>query len=177
VSSAEFVKGFVPPDYLVEGLVQRRYFYSLTGRTGDGKTSIALLLAACVALGALFAGRPTEKGRALVFAGENPDDIRARWIGLSEMMTFDVETIDVHFIPGAFKISELIKRIKQEVKALGGVDLIIVDTSAVYFEGDDKTVTLSKASMRGACAAWWSSMVAPASSSTATRPRTPPMTT
>jgi hypothetical protein len=138
ISSAEFIKGFMPPDYLVEGLVQRRFIYALTARTGDGKTSVVLLLAACVALGLEFAGRPAEKGRVLMFAGENPDDIRARWIALAETMKFDPDTIDVHFIPGRFSIPEMGPRIKVELEALGGVALLLIDTSAVYFEGDDE---------------------------------------
>jgi hypothetical protein len=51
VSSADFVSGFVPPDYLIDGLVQRRFCYSLTAPTGSGKTAIALLLSASTALG------------------------------------------------------------------------------------------------------------------------------
>jgi AAA domain len=137
-SSREFVKGFIPPDYLVDGVLQRKYFYALTARTGAGKTSIALLLAACVALAKQFGGHDTEKGRVLIFAGENPDDIRARWIALSLTMGFDADTINVHFIPGVFKISTLAKRITEEVDALGGVALIIIDTSAAYYESDDE---------------------------------------
>jgi AAA domain len=136
-SSAEFVRGFVPPDYLVDGLLQRRYCYALTARTGDGKTALALLAAACVALGVPFGGRECEKGSVLFFAGENPDDIRARWIAMSVAMSFDIQAIDVHFIPGSFKISALIERITAEVAALGGVSLIIVDTSAAYYESAD----------------------------------------
>jgi hypothetical protein len=138
VSSAQFVAGFVPPDYLVDGLLQRRFSYSLTARTGDGKTAIALLLAACVARGVPFAGHTTEKGRVLFLAGENPDDICTRWIAMSEAMSFDIDKIDVHFVPGTFKISEMRARITAEVEALGGVSLVIVDTSAAYFEGDDE---------------------------------------
>ena len=41
---AEFLAGFVPPDYLVDGVLQRGYVYSLTGQTGHAKTAIALLL-------------------------------------------------------------------------------------------------------------------------------------
>jgi hypothetical protein len=137
-SSAEFVKDFIPPNYLVDGLLQRRYCYALTARTGDGKTAIVLLLAACVDMGIPFGGHATEKGRVLFFAGENPDDIRARWIGMSVAMNFDVGKADVYFIPGKFKISALVDRIKKEVEALGGVALIIVDTSAAYFEGKDE---------------------------------------
>jgi AAA domain/Bifunctional DNA primase/polymerase, N-terminal len=137
-SSTEFVKGFVPPDYLVDGLLQRRYCYALTARTGDGKTALALLLAACVDQGIPFGGHPTERGRVLFFAGENPDDIRARWIAMSVAMNFDIDKSNVHFIPGAFKISGLIVRITKEVQALGGVSLIIVDTSAAFYEGAEE---------------------------------------
>jgi hypothetical protein len=34
VASGEFVAGFVPPEYLLEGIVQRRFVYSMTGMTG-----------------------------------------------------------------------------------------------------------------------------------------------
>jgi hypothetical protein len=44
-SQADFLKGFVPPDYIVDGVLQRRFIYSMTGRTGGGKTAIALALA------------------------------------------------------------------------------------------------------------------------------------
>src|SRR5262245_24722330 len=84
--SAEFVAGYVPPDYLIDGLLQRRYVYSFTAKTGDGKTAIALLLAFYVAKGRALAGREVEKGRVLFFAGENPDDVRTRWILLCEAL-------------------------------------------------------------------------------------------
>jgi len=51
LSSADFIKEYCPPDYLVDGLLQRQFFYSMTGKTGGGKTAIALFIAAMVALG------------------------------------------------------------------------------------------------------------------------------
>jgi AAA domain-containing protein len=137
-SSADFIAAYVPPDYLIDGLLQRRYCYSFTGRTGDGKTAIVLRIAAQIGTGRALAGHEVEKGRVLMFAGENPDDVRARWLAMSQQMDFDVETIKVYFVPGRFKISELIERIRDEVRKLGGVSLLIIDTSAAYFEGDDE---------------------------------------
>lgn len=137
-SSAEFLEGFTPPDYLIDGLVQRRFLYSVTAPTGHGKTAVALLLSAHKALGLPIGKHDVDPGRVLYFAGENPDDVRMRWIALSERMGFDPETIDVHFLEGTFKVSDLIERIKQEVAELGGVSLIVVDTSAAYFEGDEE---------------------------------------
>jgi uncharacterized membrane protein len=137
-SSADFVATFEPPDYLIEGILQRRFIYSLTGLTGSGKSAVALLLSAATALKRTLAGRTVEKRRALYLAGENPDDIKMRWILMSEEMNFDIRKIDVHFIEGTTQLSENINRIREEVKRLGGVQLIIVDTSAAYFEGESE---------------------------------------
>jgi AAA domain len=137
-SSAEFIAGFKPPDYLLDGILQRRFIYSFTARTGGGKSAVALLLTASVALGQPIGGREVQKGRALYFAGENPDDIRMRWIAEGQHMGFDPEQVDVYFIAGTFKISEMAQRIAQEIEGVGAFDLIVVDTSAVYFEDDDE---------------------------------------
>jgi hypothetical protein len=139
-SSAEFVADFVPPDYLIDGLLQRRYVYSFTAKTGDGKTTIALLLAACVARGTTLAGRAVEKGRVLFFAGENPDDVRSRWIKLCEELREDPDQMDVVFMPFTLDLSEQAIRaqIDTEAAKAGPFSLLIVDTSASYYSGDDE---------------------------------------
>ena len=137
-SSAEFVANFEPPEYVVDGVVQRRYVYSVTGSTGAGKTAIRLLLSAHVALERSIGDSGVQRGKVIYFAGENPDDARMRWIAMAQQMDFDVETIDVHFIPGVFKISEMMDRIRSEITDIGDIALIIVDTSAAYFEGDNE---------------------------------------
>ncbi len=137
-SSSQFVHGFVPPDYLVDGILQRRFIYSLTGRTGGGKTAIALFIAASIGAGKSIGSSAVEQGRVLYFAGENPDDVRMRWIAIAQQMNFDIETIDVHFVPGVFKISELIARVSAEIEALGDLSLVIIDTSAAFYESDDE---------------------------------------
>jgi hypothetical protein len=82
-SSAEFTGSFVPPDPLISGILQRRFIYALTGHTGRGKTAIALLFAAHVALGRRLGDLDVEQGRVLILAGENPTDAKVRWIALS----------------------------------------------------------------------------------------------
>src|SRR6478735_9199677 len=69
LSSAGFVQGFVPPDYVIFGLLQRRFLYSITGKTGAGKTAILLLIAAHVAEGKKIVDRDVEKGRVVYLAG------------------------------------------------------------------------------------------------------------
>lgn len=138
LSSGSFIDGFVPPDYHLDGITQRRFLYSMTAPTGSGKTAILLRLAAQTALGMSLAGREIVPGRVVYFAGENPDDVRMRWVVMSEKMGFDARNIDVHFIPGAFSIGALQARIVAEIETIGGCDLVIIDTSAAYFPGNDE---------------------------------------
>ena len=137
-SSEEFTRGFVPPDYLWDGILLCGFVYSFTARTGEGKTAIMLALSAAIALNKLFAGREVAQGRVLYFAGENPDDVRMRWIAMGQHKCFDTDTIDVHFIEGTFDIAKLEKKIRDEVGMLDGVVLVVIDTGPAYFQGDDE---------------------------------------
>jgi hypothetical protein len=138
-SSKEFVADFVPPDYAVVGLLIRRFIYSFTGATGAGKTAIMLLLAASVAQGVPFAGRITKRSRVLYAAAENPDDVRMRWIALSEVMNFGIDTIEVYFTEGRFNIFEASSKLRADAEKFGGeFGLVIIDTSPVFFLGDDE---------------------------------------
>jgi hypothetical protein len=136
MSSREFVAGYVAPQYLIEGIIQQRRIYSLTGKTGDGKTALQLYIAYLLATGTPLGKREVEQCRVLYMTGENPDDVRARWIAMSDALGFDPDTVDVHFVEGVFSVSALYNRVKIEAEAIGGFGMVIVDTSAAYFEGD-----------------------------------------
>ena len=138
-SSKEFVAGFVPPEYVVVGLLQRRFFYSLTGQTGAGKTAIMLLLSASTALGRLFAGKETIPIRVLYLAAENADDVRMRWIALAQNTGFDIDAIEVYFVEGRFSLSKSLQLLRAEAERHGGeFGLVIVDTGPTFFEGKDE---------------------------------------
>ena len=75
----------------------------------------------------------------LYLAAENPEDVRMRWIALAQQMDFPVDDIQVYFIEGVFRISEMSARIKADVDRLGGeFGLVVVDTGPVFYEGDDE---------------------------------------
>src|SRR5262249_34267229 len=77
-STAQFVGGFNAPDYLIDGLIQKRFCYAFTSPTGFGKTTVALRIAVHVARGIPLDDREVLKVRVLFLAGENPDDVRMR---------------------------------------------------------------------------------------------------
>jgi hypothetical protein len=141
MSKAEFIKGFVAPDYLIEGLLQRRFIYALTGQTGHAKTAVALLIArlvSCADYNTTLGPHRVDKGRVLYFVGENPDDVRMRVIGSDAKRSDDVTADNVAFIPGIFDISQMFGVLEHTIKQSGDVSMIIVDTSAAYFLGNEE---------------------------------------
>jgi hypothetical protein len=79
-----------------------------------------------------------EQGRVLFLAGENPVDVQMRWIAMSQQLDFDRNAIDVTFIDRRFKFSECMEELRENIAAAGGFDLIIVDSSFAFFEGNDE---------------------------------------
>jgi hypothetical protein len=66
---AGLIKDFVAPDYLLDGILQRGFIYSLTAQTGHGKTAFAVLVAGMVGGGneaPSSAGIPRRRGRSSI---------------------------------------------------------------------------------------------------------------
>ena len=145
LSKAKFLAGYTPPDWLVDGILQRRFVYSITAKTGDGKTAVALLIAEMVAARdrrqATIGQHAVDKGNVIYFAGENPDDLRNRMIASDHLSARDCSRDRISIIPGTFGGIDAM-RAECEAKAstlpAGQIDLVIVDTSAAYFLGDDE---------------------------------------
>ena len=139
-TSADFVAGFTPPDYLIYGLLLRAFVYSMTGMTGAGKTSICLLIAAYVALGRAIGKLEVERGKVLYLVGENADDVCMRWIKLCEDLKVEPHNVGVCFIDIRLKLSlDTVKtKLGNETVDHGPFVLVIVDTSVAFFEGDNE---------------------------------------
>jgi hypothetical protein len=132
------LKNFKLPDYLWDGILIQRFCYSLTAQTGAGKTAIAIRLAFHVARGEKLCGRDVERGPVIYLAGENPDDVDMRWFGICHTEGIKPDDLDIHTIAGAGNIMEHAEQIKNTCRADNiRPALIIVDTAAAYFSGDD----------------------------------------
>jgi hypothetical protein len=137
LTAEQFVAGFTPPAYLIDGILQRGYLYSLTARTGHGKTAVAMYIAQCIARGEPMHGRKVKPGTVLLLAGENPDDIRARFLVLAEAYGFDAEQLKMRFVAGVIDIAAQMPVIAAAAGAIDDLILVIVDTAAAYFLGDE----------------------------------------
>jgi hypothetical protein len=137
LTAEQFVAGFTPPAYLVDGILQRGYLYSLTARTGHGKTAVAMYMAQAIARALPMHGQEVKGGTVLILAGENPDDIRARFLVLADYWGFDAAKIKMRFVAGVINITSRLGEIRAEVAAISDLVMVIVDTAAAYFPGDE----------------------------------------
>jgi AAA domain len=138
-TAADFMAGFVPPDYVIDGIVQRGRLYALTSPTGHGKTAVALYAGCMVAAGRDFGNIETAGGDVIFLAGENPDDLRCRLFAACQAYMLDRAKLRLHVLPGNFPMSaEAAETLRQAINALGcSPVLIVVDTAAAFFHGDD----------------------------------------
>ena len=137
LTSKQFADTLQPPAYIIDGIIQRGFLYSLTARTGHGKTAVVLRACAAVVRGEEFAGCTTRKGSVLFFAGENPQDVRARYVAMCDQLGIDTDTAAMYFVDGRIDIGANLARIRIEAGAIPDLRLIVVDTAAAYFPGDD----------------------------------------
>lgn len=136
-TAAQFVAGFVPPNYLLDGVLQRGCLYSLTARTGHGKTAITMLLMHHVERSKPLLGREVEGGALLFLAGENADAIRARFLAQCDYYQIDPGEVQIYFIGSIVNIADRMDEIRAAAAAIGDLALVVVDTAAAYFPGDD----------------------------------------
>ncbi len=138
-TTAGFLDSFRAPNYVIRPLLQEGFLYSLTAKTGVGKTSIALRLAMHVATGRDVGHFEVAKaGRVLFLAGENPTDIQMRVAALVRQMGLDAERIPIDFIAGTYDIKRHMEAIIKWSETTEGIKLVVIDTAIVYFPGKDE---------------------------------------
>jgi AAA domain len=141
LSKAQFLAQLTLPDFLVDGVLQRRFIYALTGQTGHAKTAVALLIAQLVGSidkNAMLGKHHVGKGRVIYFVGENPEDVRYRIVGSDAQRSDEPEHDTISFVPGIFDIAAMIGILKTDCERNGEPALIVVDTSAAYFLGNEE---------------------------------------
>ena len=136
---ADFCAAFEPPDFLVDGLLQRGCLYALTRATGSGKTAAALSIAAAIASGTPLGERSVKRGRVLFLDGEHASDVAPRLAahrhranaGSAPDRSFDE---NVCIVGARFALTAHFDELRRQVEALGGFDLIVVDRASAFFD-------------------------------------------
>jgi RecA-family ATPase len=139
LSAAEFMATFTNPIYLIDGIIQRGRVHSLTSITGHGKTAVALFLACLIATGRNLGNIEVVQGDVVFLAGENPDDLCGRFHAACQLYNVDPLNLPIRVMPGNFPMTgETAEALKQQLDTAGRpIALIIGDSAAAYFPGDD----------------------------------------
>lgn len=135
--SAAFCAARTPADYLIDGSLRDGWLYTLTAPTGHGKSAVALAITFAIATGNYLGDYETKEGHVLFLAGENPDDIRERWIAMCERHGTDPADVPVTFLPGVYDLKGSLPVLQQKFHD-NPLRLVVVDTLAAYFDGDNE---------------------------------------
>jgi len=131
----DFCAEFRPISYAVAGLMREGSLYTFTGRTGEGKTSLLVILALAVATGRGkdLIGRKVKQGRVAFCTAENPDDLRMRLMIACFIFNIDPDDIARDIMISDNRVTP--EAITEWIKATGETfTLIIVDTWQAYFD-------------------------------------------
>lgn len=138
-SAAKFCSEYVPLSYTVEPIIRSASLYTLTAKTGAGKTAFNVVAALAVATGRQdVLNREVVKGRVAYLACENPDDIRMRFKIAAYLLNIDLDEIGDRLLILDFRAKP--EAVHAELKRLSEhhpLALIIVDTLAAFFDGDN----------------------------------------
>lgn len=143
VDGAHFISNIMPPQWLIDGVIQRSYLYGLTAPTNHGKTALAALMAVSVALGINFASHACEPGHVLYLAGENPEDFKLRLRGACQANNAEAADIEgrITVMPVVGSLTAFIAPIKQLADSKP-IALILIDTSMAYFGYPDENANV-----------------------------------
>jgi AAA domain len=138
LSGKEFLATFVPPDYVIDGIVQRGRLYACTSMTGHGKTAVWAYIACMIAASRHVGTIETVPGDIVLLAGENPADLCVRLRAMVQHFGLNESKLP-YVLPANFSLTkDAADQLKKDVDALGLKPVLIVaDTAAAYFPGDD----------------------------------------
>jgi hypothetical protein len=135
----DFCDEYQPIAYVIEPIVRTGSLYTLTAKTGAGKTALLIIIALAVATGrADLLGVPVRKGRVAYIVAENPDGFRMRVMVAAYVFNIDLRKIENSFVvlDQRMKPEEIGAKLRKLAED-GPFSLVIGDTLQALFDGDD----------------------------------------
>ena len=134
-----FLAEYEPLEYALEPIIRTGSLYTLTAKTGAGKTAWLISVALAIASGRNeILNMQVERGRVALLTFENPDDVRMRLKVSSWFLNVDIgDLIDKLLILDVkVKPEEAFAQLEAAAKD-GPLRLVLVDTLAAFFDGDN----------------------------------------
>jgi putative DNA primase/helicase len=129
-------------DWIWDGWLAAGKMHVLGGAPGTGKTTIAMALAATVSVGGRWPdGTRAEAGNVVIWSGE--DDLKDTLV--PRLLACGADTNRVHFVSGVINDGRVVSfdpathmaALKNQLRHIGGVKLLIVDPVVSAVGGDD----------------------------------------
>jgi hypothetical protein len=133
-----------PMDWLIKGVLPMGEFGILFGASGSGKTFVALDMMFAIALGREWRGQRVKKGRVVGIAAEGGAGIGKRGEAYAIYHGIDLSTVDnLQIITAApnFLDDDDISEVIAEIKNLGDVRLVVIDTLAQVSPGANENTS------------------------------------
>lgn len=134
-----FLAEYEPLEYALEPIVRTGSLYTLTARTGAGKTAWLISVGLALATGRKdILGLDVEAGRVALLTFENPDDVRMRIKVSSFFLNVDVRHIVDRLLILDARVKPEDAIIELEAAArVAPLRLVLIDTLAAFFDGDN----------------------------------------
>lgn len=135
----QFISEYAPLAYAIEPIARTGSLYTLTAKTGAGKTAWMISASMAVATGrGDILNLEVEQGRVAFLTFENPDDVRMRLMIAAYLFNIDIQDIDSRLMILDARVKpEAVLIDLREASVGGNFRLIFVDTLAAFFDGDD----------------------------------------
>jgi hypothetical protein len=122
--------------YAIDGIVRAGYLYTVTARTGSGKTAFNVVAALAVATGRQgILGLEIEKGRVACLVFENPDDTRVRLIAATARL--GIALADVASMIEIIDVRKKPEQLCADLQAIGPFSLVLIDTLQSFLDVND----------------------------------------
>lgn len=133
-----------PLSWLIKGVLPKAELGIIFGASGSGKTFVVMDLAFSIARGLAWRERRTTKGRVVIIAAEGGSGLGKRAEAYAQYHNFDLRSVsDLQVITAApnFLDGEDISEVIAEIKNLGDVDVVIIDTLAQVSPGANENTS------------------------------------
>ena len=132
-----------PGEWIIKGVLPKANLFAIYGPSGSGKTFVALDMAFAIATGEPWRGRRVVKGRVVIIAAEGGAGLGKRLQAHSRYHCIDLQDIELYVITAApnFLETDDVSEVIAEIKALGDVSVIFVDTVAQVSPGANENTS------------------------------------
>ena len=140
IQAAEYSSGMKPLVYLIRNILPKAEVGVIYGASGAGKSFFVLDVCMAIARGERWRGHSTRKGSVAYIVAEGARGFKLRMDAYAEHHGTTLDGLPFYALPGAPNVLDKgdVKELILALKAIGHLDLIVIDTVAQVTPGADE---------------------------------------